>query len=307
MLTVSQLRSRWKTPAGRAAAAVAEEMLRARADVASLQGKLIQLAGNAEVAPALDFRGIELPQLIQVKCADLSGARFDFAQINWSFSRCVLRKSTFDGAAGRNIDFGGCDLQAASFIKAKLGGAMFYNANLQSADLTRIAMRGGQLRGADCRDAKFVGADLRMVWAAETDFRGADLREANLAGASLGGVRWDSATRLDAARVTREGTPEDLLAHALSQGASVGSEKPEWELSLLDATVRALEAELRGPEATALTTRVRDLRPKLERDADFPWANALREQLDARQWEIFQRAVRQAASNMGALLPTSGF
>jgi uncharacterized protein YjbI with pentapeptide repeats len=213
-----------------------------------------------------------------------------------------LGATVFDGAEGRNIDFGGCGLQHSSFVKAKLPGAIFYGANLQDANLTRIAMRGGQLKDAICRNAKFVDADLRMTWAANADLRGADLRGANLVGASLGGILWDSTTRFDAAQLGREGTPQDVLDHALSQGASVRSEKPEWQLSLLDATVRALESEAHDPATRRMVALLQSLRPKVERDPGFLWANALRQQVDDVQWSIFQLAVRKAASNIGALL-----
>ncbi len=68
--------------------------------------------------PALDLRGVKLPHLISVKRTDLSGARFDFAQMNWNFGGSILHSAVFNGAEGRNVDFGGCDLQSSSFRKA---------------------------------------------------------------------------------------------------------------------------------------------------------------------------------------------
>ena len=243
--------------------------------------------------PALDLRGIELPNLVSVARIDLSGSRFDFARMNWNFGGSILRGAVFNGAEGRNVDFGGCDLHSSFFIKARLPGAVFYGANLQDADLSGIGMRGGQLKDAVCRNAKFTGSDLRMVWAADADLRGADLREANLVGASLGGVLWDSKTRLDGAQLSVEGTPADLRTHALAQGASVRSEKPEWQLNLIDATLRALESETHDAGSKRIMERLRAIRPEVERDPGFLWANALRPEIDGEHWTIFQRAVRK--------------
>lgn len=301
-LSASQLRERWTTPAGQAAVRTAEDALRGKVNLKELSAVLSSLPGAEEVAPALDFRGIDLSNPIYVNHMDLSGARFDYAHLGLSFGGSTLRGAVFNGASGRNIDFGGCDLQDSSFVKAKLPGAIFYGAKLENADLTGIAMRGGQLKDAVCRNAKFVDADLRITWVAHADLRGADLRRANLVGASLGGVLWDSTTRFDAAQLSHEGTPSDIVNHALSQGASICSEKPQWQLSLLDATLRALESEEQDSGTQRMTELLGGLRPEVERNPDFLWANALRQQVDKVHWSIFEAAVRKAASNIGALL-----
>jgi hypothetical protein len=82
----------------------------------------------------------------------------------------------------------------------------------------------------------------------------------------------------------------------------VRSEKPEWQLSLIDATLRALEAERQDAGSKRMMERLRAVRPEVERDPGFLWANALRPEVDDEHWAVFQRAVRKAASNMGALL-----
>lgn len=298
----SPLVSRWKTPAGKIAAQAVENAFRTGTTIAELQGYVRNLPGVAEVAPALDLRGIGLPTLIGIQTTDLSGVRFDGAQMNWNFAGCALRRAVFDGASGHNVDFSACDLTGSSFVDASLPGAVFFGATLVDADLTRIRMRSGQLKDADCRRANFTHADLRIVWAADADLRGANLSDANLVGASLGRARWDEHTRCAGARFGWEGTPADLAAHALAQGATLRSEKPDWELALLDATRVALEHDNDHGRFDRLIARIAELRPEVERDPRTPWGNLLREGLPPEQHAGLDRAVRTAASNIGALL-----
>ncbi len=79
------------------------------------------------------------------------------------------------------------------------------------------------------------------------------------------------------------------------------SENREWQLSLLDATTRALENEY-GKRVAPIVERIKTLRPELERNPAFLWANVLRDELEEAQWRIVENAVRKAASNVGALL-----
>jgi uncharacterized protein YjbI with pentapeptide repeats len=297
-----RLRARWKTAAGRIAAGAIENGLRAGASQQELGGYVRDLPHADEVAPALDLRGIELPQLIAVRTRDLTSARLDGAVLNWSFGGSDLRDARFDGAQGHNVHFGGCPLTGASFVDARLPGAIFLKADLQRAEMRGIHMRGGQLKDADCRGAILRGADLRMVWAAGADLRGADLRDANLVGASLGGAQWDEQTRWEGARLSVEGTPAELRAQAIAQGVSVESEKAEWHLALLDATREALKGEIRDAELAGVLKRVDELRPLVQADPTIRWANVLRDELPQRTWQAVQRAVQQAASNMGSYL-----
>jgi uncharacterized protein YjbI with pentapeptide repeats len=302
MASKRELRQRWTTAAGKVAARAIDEALGAGADLEEMAGYLRMLPLVGEVAPAMDLRGVALPELIAVRTRDLRGTRFDGARINWSFSGCALADAVFDGCEGKNVDFGGCDLSRASFVGARLPGAVFFGADLQRADLTRISMRGGQLKDANCGNALLRDSDLRLVWAAGADLRGADLRGADLTGASLGQARWDSETRFEGAALTWEGTPDDMQAQAFQQGATLGSEKPEWQMSLFDATRRMLEAENRDGKLSPVLERLDGLRRNLERDHSLLWATRLKKGLDEEQWNRVQTAVRKAASNIGALL-----
>lgn len=293
------LLTRWKSPAGKIAVRAIENALRAGTTTAELHGYVRTLPQVDEVAPALDLRAIALPELIAARKSDLSGARFDRAKLTWNFGGSTLREAVFDAAEGRNADFGGCDLAGSRFQCANLAGAVFFGARLNHADLAGIRMRAGQLKSADCRGADFSRADLRQVWAADADLRGAKLDHANLIGASLGGAQWDEGTRCAGAQFSFEGTPAALLAHALAQGASVVSEKPEWQRSLLEATRAALASE---SEANTLLGRFDELRRQLHADAAFNWFEALQRDATVSQRAALTRALRKAANNTGALL-----
>ena len=301
-LTKTQLLSRWKTPAGKNAVRAITDALRAGTSTAALAQIVSGLPGTEEFPSTADLRGIALPELIAAATSDLSEARFEHAKLSWNFGGSVLRGAVFDRAEGRNTDFGGCDLTGSSFQNANLPGAVFFGARLNDANLAGLKMRSGQLKAADCRGAIFAGADLRMVWAAETDFRGANLTDANLVGASLGQLRWDEHTQCSGAQLSREGAPAAFAAAALAQGATLRSEKPDWELSLLDATRVALQSEDRAGSLASLLERLARLRDEVARDAEFPWGNALREGLTPEQRLVVDRAVRTAATNLGALL-----
>jgi uncharacterized protein YjbI with pentapeptide repeats len=301
-LTKAQLISRWKLPPGKKAVRAITEALRTGTSTAELNSLVRELPGTEEVAPAADLRGIALPELIAMQPANLSGARFDHAKLNWNFGGSVLRGAVFDGAEGRNVDFGGSDLTGGSFDHANLPGAVFFGARLVDARLPGIKMRSGQLKGADCQSANFHGADLRLVWAAEADFRNANLTEANLIGASLGQIRWDERTQCAGARLSPEGTPADFAAVAIAQGATLLSEKPEWELGLLDATRVLLAAEPNRTVVDPLLRRFDELRPQLERNPEFAWGEVLARDLTSEQRGLVQQAIRKAASNVGALL-----
>jgi hypothetical protein len=300
--TKSSLTSRWKTPAGKVAVRAIANALRAGTSVDELKGYVKGLPGVDEVAPALDLRGIALPELVAARKSDLSGARFDGARLNWVFGGSILNGAVFDRAEGRNVDFGGCELARSSFRDANLPGAIFFSAKLPDANLAGIKLRSGQLKAADCRRARFEGADLRLVWAADADLRGADLTKAQLVGASLGGAKWDEATRCADAEFGVEGTPAALAAHALAQGARLRSEKPDWELALLDATSAALRSEDRAGNLEAPLRRLTEVRPQVKRDHTFNWFAAVQEVATAEQRALLQGAVRKAASNIGALL-----
>src|SRR5260370_38601681 len=143
MTDKTQLRERWMSQAGRLAVNQIGNVLRSGGEPSVLKAALAGVPFTQEVAPALDLRGIEIPTLISVRKRDLSGARFDAAKINWSFSRSVLRGANFDGAQGRNVDFGGCGLARRSFLKAKLPGAVLFGAGLSDANLEGLSMPGG--------------------------------------------------------------------------------------------------------------------------------------------------------------------
>lgn len=297
-----QLQARWKTEAGASLARTIGESLQQGTVQEEVHALIADLPFKDEVAPALDLRGIEIPSLISIaESCDLSGVRFDVARLNWNFSGAILRNAVFDGAEGANVDFGGCDLQGSSFVKARLPGAIFFKATLRNANLTGIRMRSGQLKGSDCSKAIFTGADLRLVWAADADLRDCDLRQANLVGASLGGAAWNDETQLSGAQISSEGTPDALCAFALSQGATVQSEDREWQLSLIDATVKALQNET-GIRVENVIDLLKELRPKVDKDPSVLWANELQEKLSKKEWQAAQDAVQTAAINMGALL-----
>jgi uncharacterized protein YjbI with pentapeptide repeats len=302
MTSTKNLRSRWKTTSGKIAARAVENALRHGSDIDELHGYTAGMPYIDEVAPNLDLRGIELPNLVAVRASDLSGVRFDAAQMNWNFGGCTLRKAVFDRANGHNVDFGGCDLSGGSLVGARLPGAIFYGARLIDSDLSGIRMHSGQLKGADCRGAKFVGADLRMVWAADADIRGADFREANLVGASLGRVKWNETTRFEGAQMSWEGTPTGISTQAIAQGAKLTSEKAEWQLGLVDATRKVLEERNRSGKLTRIVRRMETLRLDVERDPQTLWANKLQKELSEKEWREFQEAVQTAASNMGVFL-----
>jgi hypothetical protein len=187
-------------------------------------------------------------------------------------------------------------------VDARLPGAVFLMANLTDADLTRIHMHSGQLKSAICRNAHFASADLRMVWAAGADVRGADFRKANLVGASLGGARWDATTCLDGAQLSWEGTPAELATHGIAQGATVQSEKREWQLGLLDAAREALAQQDHSGALAPVIARLAELRAAVEADPGTLWANILHDELSPLQWSSVQEAVRSAAINMGPYL-----
>ncbi len=296
------LASRWKTPAGKVAVRAIEQALRAGTNVDELKGSVKDLPAVDEVAPALDLRGIALPELVAARKSDLPGTRFDGAKLNWVFGGSVLREAVFDRAEGRNVDFGGCDLSGASFQDANLPGGVFYGAKLVDTNLARIKMRSGQLKAADCRRANFESADLRLVWAADADLRGANLAKAQLVGASLGGAKWDEATRCTDAEFGLEGTPATLAAHALAQGARLRSEKADWELALLDATSVALKNENERGKLDGLIDRIAAVRPQVERDHAFNWFAPVQEGATPEQRTALQSAIRTASSNIGALL-----
>lgn len=298
--TKASLASRWKTPAGKVAVRAIENALRAGTTVDELKGYVKRLPGVGDVAPALDLRGLALPELIAARKSDLSGVRCDGAKITWVWGGSTLRGAVFDRAEGKNADFGGCDLTGASLHDANLPGAIFFGALLVDANLARIKMRSGQLKAADCRRANFEAADLRLVWAADADLRGANLTKAKLAGASLGGVQWDEMTRCAGAEFGLEGTPGTFAAHALGQGATLRSEKADWELALVDATRVALENE--SGNLQPLIARLADVRRHVESDHTFNWSAAVLDGATDAQRATFQRAVRTAASNIGALL-----
>lgn len=292
---------RWRSRVGKIAVRALADGLRAGESQRQLHHYVSDLERVDEVAPALDLRGIVIPDLIGIATRDLSGTRFDGATLQWNFSGCSLRAAVFDQAKGRNVDFGGCDLTGSSFVHADLPGAIFFQSKLREANLTRASLHDGQLKGADCRDAKFIHADLRRVWAAEADLRGADFSEANLIGASLGRAQWDDATNFHGAKLTHEGTPAEIRAKAIVEGASIGSEKADWQLALLDATRAALKMDKSSGRAEAIVQRLAELRPQLKKDPQLLWTNVLKKELDEEQWRELQSAVRKAASNMGAL------
>lgn len=300
--TKPSLISRWKTPAGKIAVRAIEHALRAGTTVDELKGYVKRLPGVDDVAPALDLRGLALPELVAARKSDLSGARLDEAKLTWVFGGSTLRGAVFDRTEGKNTDFGGCDLTGASFQDANLPGAVFFGAQLVDANLARIKMRSGQLKAADCRRANFEGADLRLVWAADADLRGANLTKAQLVGASLGGVIWDETTRCANAEFGLEGTPGTFAAHALAQRAQFRSEKTDWELSLLDATRVALQNDDEGRKLEPLIKRLAEVRPQVERDHTFNWVAPVQEGATAEQRAALQRAIRIASSNIGALL-----
>ena len=305
MAADKELRARWKTPAGKRVVQALEQALRTGVDKRELSALIASLPRVGEVAPALDLRGVELPGLIAIRPTDLSGTRFDSAALNWSFGGSVLRGAVFDGADGANVHFGGSDLTGSSFVGARLPGAVFLMANLSDANLTRIHMPSGQLKSAVCRNARFTSADLRMVWAADADLRSADLREANLVGASLGGAIWDTTTRLDGARLSWEGTPAELATYALGQGATLQSEKADWQLALIDATREAMKQQDQGGSLAPVIERLTALRSVVESKPDTLWANILRDELTPAQWAAVQTAVRSAALNMGLYLDSA--
>jgi uncharacterized protein YjbI with pentapeptide repeats len=301
-MTPTQLTSRWKTPAGKIAVRAITNALRSGTSVGELQGYVANLPGIDEVAPNLDLRGLKLPELGAVRRADLGGTRFDHAEVSWAFGGSSLRGCSFNRAEGRNADFGGCDLTGASAVRANLPGAVFFGAKLVDANLAGIKMRSGQLKAADCTRAIFREADLRLVWAADAHFDGADFSGADLVGASLGRATWNEATRFDGAILSPEGTPAELRAHALAQGATLKSEKGDFELALLRATRAAFVSENDLGEADPIARRLDDLIELIRRDPTTPWSRQLFAGLNEAQRTNVQRALRKAANNIGAYL-----
>ncbi len=291
------LRSRWKTPKGKIAIRAIEQGLRVGASRDELIGYIRNVPGTEEILPVLDLRGIELPNLIAAKKTDLSNCRFDYAKINWNFSGSKLTDAVFDGAEGLNVDFGGCDLRNSSFNGAKLPGAIFHSANLENANLTKLVAKAGQLKNANCKNANFTKADLRMVWMAHADICGTNFSGANLIGASLGGCHWDEQTNFFTAKMSPEGTPGALHLYAMTQGAVFESEKAEWQIGLLNTTLKVLQEQ--GHSHKSLIQKLQEIKPELVNNPDLLWANMIRDEFDDTTWEMFEEAVRKAASNMG--------
>ncbi|TCP09787.1 DUF2169 family type VI secretion system accessory protein [Caldimonas thermodepolymerans] len=128
-----------------------------------------------------DFTGARLPQSRWVGAVDLSGARFDDAQLAQAYfgQGSCLRAASLERVQADGVDFTACNLECAVLRAARLRGASLRRARLVEADLSHADLMGAILQNADAQGAALVGA--------------------HLYGADLARLRADTRTRLDGA------------------------------------------------------------------------------------------------------------
>lgn len=117
--------------------------------------------------------------------ADLSG--LDLSR--WSFERCDLRQTVFDGAKLERSRWRSCRAAFASFVDCDLSEATFANS-----DFNNVALKRSNLDGAKIVGCKFTGADMADVKGVELWFEETLLIDAKMPGRDF---RKATLTRLD--------------------------------------------------------------------------------------------------------------
>lgn len=143
--------------------------------------------------------------------ADLTGARLRGANLRGARLRDAnltdanLMDAKLTGAQLRGAQLRGADLTDADLTNARLAGANLTDARLRVADL-----RGARLRGADLTGTELKNANLTGTYLAGANLTDADLMDANLTGANLTGAKNLTQQQLDAACISKSGTPPTL-------------------------------------------------------------------------------------------------
>lgn len=268
------------------------------AGAAALRDCLVGLPFVNEVADGLDFRAVTFSGDVSFLGFDLSGARFDDADLSYcAFADCGAEGAVFDRVKANRVSFGK-SFPKCSFVKAKLRSARFLAVYLRDADLSHAALQSATLTAADCSGASFKGANLKVASLGEVNFVGADLSDARFAEAAMGGVRFDNATRIDNADFTGARMDQDLTKFVTDAGAPTFPGQNIYELALLDATVDGLKNRNRDHGLDALIVKVSVLREQIVRDPKFDWNGVLEAELTDDELDVVIEAFEEAGDRM---------
>lgn len=168
------------------------------------------LTGFAAQFSQANLSGVK-GQCMDLKCADLSFARFHDARLDFSsfcdanlsgadlgrasLRHCIFREAqvtdaNFQYANLERADFRGCDLSVADFRHASFRWTRLYACHmagmeLSGADFESACLEEAELTGSIMPRANFRGANLRLAKLAEVEWEFVDLRYADLRNATF--------------------------------------------------------------------------------------------------------------------------